>query len=105
MMRMERWCEMGRDIHVVLEKKTAAGWEFFDPGFECFDERYYPFFELIEGIIDPGCPDELNHQQLRCQMEQWTDQKQYVCLKHNAIIDNGSEYYCASGERRWEERK
>ena len=31
--------------------------------------------------------------------------KQYVCLKHNAIIDNGSEYYCASGERRWEERK
>ena len=33
------------------------------------------------------------------------DGKQYVCLKHNAIIDNGSEYYCASGERRWEERK
>ena len=31
---------MGRDIHVVLEKKTAASWEFFDPGFECFDERY-----------------------------------------------------------------
>lgn len=73
-MRTEGWCEMGRDIHVVLEKKTAAGWEFFDPGFECFDERFYPFFKFIEGIIDPGCPDELNHRQLRCQTEQWTDQ-------------------------------
>jgi len=65
---------MGRDIHVVLEKKTADRWEFFDPGFERFDGRNYPFFEFIEEITDPGCPDELNNQQLRCQTEQWTDQ-------------------------------
>ena len=33
------------------------------------------------------------------------DGKRYVCLKHNAIIDNSNEYYCASGERRREERE
>ena len=31
---------MGRDIHVILEKKTADGWEFFDPGFAAYDRRY-----------------------------------------------------------------
>ena len=64
---------MGHDIHVVLEKKTAAGWEFFDPGFECFDGRHYPFFTFIEEITDPGCPEELNNQQLRHQIERWKD--------------------------------
>lgn len=33
------------------------------------------------------------------------DGKRYVCLKHNAIIDNCNEFFCASGERRWEDRE
>ena len=33
------------------------------------------------------------------------DGKRYVCLKHNAITDNCNEFFCASGERRWEERE
>lgn len=65
---------MGRDIHVVLEKKVAERWEFFDPEFQHFDGRYYSFFEFLGEIIDPGCPDELKNQQLRCQTERWDDQ-------------------------------
>lgn len=65
---------MGRDIHVVLEKKNNGNWEFFDPGFEHFDDRHYPFFDFIEEITDPGCPEELNNQQLRSRIERWNDQ-------------------------------
>ena len=28
---------MGRDIHVVLERKTPVGWEYFDPHFTAFE--------------------------------------------------------------------
>ena len=31
---------MGKDIHIVLERKTNNGWEFFDPGFEAYDSRF-----------------------------------------------------------------
>ena len=34
---------MGRDIHVVLERKTPVGWEYFDPNFTAFDGRHYCF--------------------------------------------------------------
>ena len=56
---------MGRDIHIVLERKTADGWEFFDPNFEAFDHRYYPFFDFLKRISTHGCPDELIGKQLR----------------------------------------
>ena len=56
---------MGRDIHVVLEKKTADGWEFFDPGFAAYDGRYYAFFDFLDEISEPGCPSELNEKKLR----------------------------------------
>ena len=56
---------MGRDIHVVLEKKTADGWEFFNPGFAAYDRRYYSFFDFLEEVADPGCPPELDGRQLR----------------------------------------
>ena len=60
---------MGRDIHVVLEKKTASGWEFFDPGFTAYDGRHYAFFDFIDEISDPGCPPELNEKKLRLYSE------------------------------------
>lgn len=56
---------MGRDIHVVLERKTADGWKFFDPNFDTFDHRYYPFFDFLIKISTRGCPDELIGKQLR----------------------------------------
>ena len=56
---------MGRDIHVILEKKTADGWEFFDPGFAAYDRRYYSFFDLLEEVAEPGCPPELDGKRLR----------------------------------------
>lgn len=56
---------MGRDIHVVLERKTADGWEFFDPNFKAFDHRYYPFFDFLKEISTHGCPDELTGKRLR----------------------------------------
>ena len=56
---------MGRDIHVVLERKTADGWEFFDPNFEAFDHRYYPFFDFLKKISIRGCPEELTGKRLR----------------------------------------
>lgn len=56
---------MGRDIHVVLEKKTADGWEFFNPGFAAYDRRNYSFFDFLEEVAEPGCPPELDGRQLR----------------------------------------
>lgn len=65
---------MGRDIHVVLEKKTVGGWAFFDPDFDAFDNRYYVFFDYLDGISDPGCPPELKGKKLRSYTEKWDDQ-------------------------------
>lgn len=65
---------MGRDIHVVLEKKNGDRWNFFDPGFDLFDARNYAFFSFLEEIADPGCPEELKNQRLRSGTEQWVDQ-------------------------------
>lgn len=56
---------MGRDIHVVLEKKTADGWEFFNPGFAAYDSRNYSFFDFLEEVAEPGCPEELQGKKLR----------------------------------------
>ena len=65
---------MGRDIHVVLEKKIAGRWEFFDPDFQCYDGRDSSFFDFIGEIIELGCPEELNNRQLRLQTDRWEDQ-------------------------------
>lgn len=65
---------MGRDIHVVLEKKNGDRWNFFDSGFDLFDARNYTFFSFLEEIADPGCPEELKNQRLRSSTEQWVDQ-------------------------------
>ena len=56
---------MGRDIHVVLEKKTADGWEFFNPGFAAYDRRNYSFFDFLEEVAEPDCLPELDGKQLR----------------------------------------
>lgn len=56
---------MGRDIHVVLEKKTADGWEFFNASFAAYDRRYYSLFDFLEEVAEPGCPPELDGRQLR----------------------------------------
>ena len=64
---------MGRDIHVVLEKKTNDVWEFFCPEFEAFDSRNYLFFDFINEICTPGCPPELKNKKLRSYIEQWHD--------------------------------
>lgn len=64
---------MGRDIHVVLEKRNADRWEFFDPGFDLFDARNYAFFSFLEENADAGCSDELKNRQLRSCTEQWID--------------------------------
>lgn len=56
---------MGRDIHIVLERKTVNGWEFFDPKFRAFDHRNYPFFDFLKKISVRGCPEEFTGKQLR----------------------------------------
>lgn len=56
---------MGRDIHVILEKKTAGGWEFFNPGFAAYDNRNYAFFDFLEEVAEAGCPEELQGKKLR----------------------------------------
>lgn len=64
---------MGKDIHIVLERKTNNGWEFFDPGFEAYDSRFSSFFDFLSDAGDPGCPEELKDRQLRPQIYQWRD--------------------------------
>ena len=53
---------MGKDIHIVLERKTNNGWEFFDPGFEAYDSRFSSFFDFLSDAGEPGCPEELKKQ-------------------------------------------
>ena len=62
---------MGRDIHVVLERKTPVGWEYFDPNFTAFDGRYYLFFDFLTKAGQRGCPAELKNRQLRPYTEHW----------------------------------
>ena len=62
---------MGRDIHVVLEKKTEAGWEYLDTEFASFDCRNYPFFDFLNKISERGCPPELKNRQLRPYTDHW----------------------------------
>ena len=64
---------MGKDIHIVLERRTNSGWEFFDPGFEAYDLRFSSFFDFLSDAGDPGCPEELKDRQLRPQIYQWRD--------------------------------
>lgn len=64
---------MGKDIHIVLERRTNNGWEFFDPGFEAYDSRFSSFFDFLSDAGDPGCPEELKGRQLRPQTYQWRD--------------------------------
>ena len=49
---------MGKDIHIVLERKTNNGWEFFDPGFEAYDSRLSSFFDFLSDAGKPDCPEE-----------------------------------------------
>ena len=69
---------MGRDIHVVLEKKTADGWEFFNPGFAAYDRRNYSFFDFLEDVADAGCPPELDGKQLRPYITQSSELDGYM---------------------------
>lgn len=62
---------MGRDIHVVLEKKTANGWGYLDAEFTAFDCRNYPFFDFINKASERGCPPELKNMQLRPYTDHW----------------------------------
>ena len=64
---------MGKDIHIVLERRTNSGWDFFDPGFEAYDSRFSSFFDFLSDAGDPGCPEELKDRQLRSQTYQWRD--------------------------------
>lgn len=64
---------MGRDIHIVLERRTASGWEFFDPDFTAFDGRYYMFFDFLTREGERGCPPELTNRQLRPYADNWVD--------------------------------
>lgn len=62
---------MGRDIHVVLEKKTETGWEYLETEFTAFDYRNYPFFDFINKASERGCPPELKNRQLRPYTDYW----------------------------------
>lgn len=62
---------MGRDIHVVLEKKTANAWEYLETEFTAFDCRNYPFFDFINKASERGCPPELKNRQLRPYTDYW----------------------------------
>ena len=62
---------MGRDIHVVLEKKTEAGWAYLDAEFTAFDCRNYPFFDFINETSERGCPPKLKNMQLRPYTDYW----------------------------------
>lgn len=82
---------MGRDIHVVLEKKTDSGWAFFDPGFTAFDGRFYAFFQFLEEISEPGCPDELKDQRLRIESLHQQDRDGERHEKPYAVWDTTKE--------------
>jgi len=64
---------MGRDIHVVLERKTASGWECLDAEFTAFDPRNYPFFDFLNKFSERSCPPELKNLQLRPYTNHWAD--------------------------------
>ena len=64
---------MGRDIHVVLERKNDDGWEFFNPCFSAYDNRNYSFFDFLEEVAEHGCPPELDGKQLRLCSEKIVD--------------------------------
>lgn len=90
---------MGKDIHVVLERKTAQGWEYFDSGFEAYDGRNHDFFEFVDDICDPGCPEELNHKRLRKESYSFVDgegrTQVHEYFEWNTMIDDylfGFEY-------------
>lgn len=56
---------MGRDIHVVLERKVNGQWEFFDSGFDSYDNRFSEFFDFLNNVCNDGCPEELKNKKLR----------------------------------------
>ncbi len=62
---------MGRDIHVVLERKTGNGWEYLDTEFTSFDYRNYPFFDFLNKACERGCPPELKNKKLRPYTNRW----------------------------------
>jgi hypothetical protein len=59
---------MGCDIHMIVQRKTATGWETI-PEFDCFDDRNYGVFGFLAGVrnysdVPPlseprGLPDDI----------------------------------------------